>query len=38
MRELLETALRDPAQQRSIPLDEAITMLSRLARGVPPAA
>jgi hypothetical protein len=38
MRELLETALRDPAQQRYVPLDEAITMLSRLARGVPPAA
>lgn len=38
MRELLEAALRDPAQQRYIPLDEAIDVLSRLARGVPPAA
>ncbi len=32
MRELLETALRDPGQQRYVPLDEAITLLSRLAR------
>ena len=37
MRELLETALRDPGQQRYVPLDEAITLLSRLAR-TPPAA
>lgn len=38
MRDLLDAALRDPAQQRYVPLDEAITVLSRLARGVPPAA
>ena len=38
MRELLEAALRDPKQQRYVPLDEAISMLSRLARNVPPAA
>jgi Ribbon-helix-helix protein, copG family len=38
MRDLLQTALRDPAQQRYVPLEEAIALLSRLARNVPPAA
>jgi hypothetical protein len=38
MRELLEAALRDPTQQRYIPLDEAIALLARIARSLPPAA
>lgn len=38
MRELLETALQDPASQRFVPLDEAVAVLSRLARNIPPAA
>lgn len=38
MRELLEAALHDPARQRYVPLEEAITVLSRLARTIPPAA
>lgn len=36
MRQLLEQALNGPAHTDYVPLEEAISMLSRLARPIPP--